>query len=146
MKTLIVYKSVHHGNTVKVAKAMANVLNAKLLEADKADVKAVIKYDLIGFGSGIYGFRHHPSILELADKLPTMEKKAFIFSTAGWPLKLWHWALRKRLEGKEIKLVGEFCCRGHDTFGPLKLIGGKNKGRPNKEDLKKAEEFAKSLG
>lgn len=145
MKTLIIYKSVHHGNTEKVAKVMAKMLNAQLLEADKADARAVIKYDLIGFGSGIYAFRHHPSILELADKLPTMEKKAFIFSTAGWPAKLWHRALRKRLEKKEVKLIGEFCCKGYDTFGPLKLIGGTNKGRPNKEDLKKAEEFAKSL-
>ena len=34
MKTLIIYDSVHHGNTDKVARAMVKVLNAQLLRAD----------------------------------------------------------------------------------------------------------------
>ena len=37
MKVLIVYVSVHHGNTEKVAKAMANVLDADLIQVREAD-------------------------------------------------------------------------------------------------------------
>jgi len=42
-------------------------------------------------------------------------------------------------------ILGEFICRGLDTFGPLKLIGGVNKRRPNEADLEAARKFAKGL-
>jgi flavodoxin len=42
-------------------------------------------------------------------------------------------------------MVGEFHCKGWDTYGPLKLVGGHNKGQPNEEDLKNAEIFAESV-
>jgi len=41
--------------------------------------------------------------------------------------------------------VGEFNCLGWDNVGPLKFIGGINKGRPNENDIKKAKEFAKMM-
>jgi flavodoxin len=41
--------------------------------------------------------------------------------------------------------VGDFVCKALDTYGPLKLIGGLNKGRPNEEDYQKAREFAQGL-
>jgi flavodoxin len=41
--------------------------------------------------------------------------------------------------------VGEFSCRGFDTSQAARIIGGINKGRPNEEDLKQAENFARSL-
>jgi hypothetical protein len=42
------------------------------------------EYSLIGFGSGIYGDKHHKALLDLADKLPPVtNRKAFIFSTSG---------------------------------------------------------------
>jgi flavodoxin len=37
METLIIYISVHHGNTEKIAKVMANILDATLLEVKQAD-------------------------------------------------------------------------------------------------------------
>lgn len=84
MRALIVYVSIHHKNTEKVAKAMADVLNADLSKPWKIKPAEVGKYDLVGFGSGIYWWRHHWALLRLVDNLPRMEgKKAFIFSTAG---------------------------------------------------------------
>ncbi len=85
MRALIVYVSIHHKNTEKVAKAMADVLNADLSKPRKIKPAEVGKYDLVGFGSGgIYWWRHHWALLRLVDNLPRMEgKKAFIFSTAG---------------------------------------------------------------
>jgi len=49
------------------------------------------------------------------------------------------------LNRKEFNIIGEFNCLGFDYNGPLKLIGGINKGRPNKRDIQKARLFAKSL-
>jgi len=145
MKTLIIYATVT-GNTVKVAKAISKVLKARLVQANKVKIKDIKKYDIIGFGSGIYFYRHHISILKLARKLPSMDKKVFIFSTRGaGPGTLYHWSLRRILWKKGFERIGEFSCKGFDDVGPLKLFGGLNKGRPNKKDVENAKKFAKSL-
>lgn len=150
MEALIIYSSVHHGNTEKIAKKIASVLKAELAKPDEIMNKdALGKYDLIGFGSGIYFGKHHENLLDFVSKMPKMKnKKAFIFSTSGaeeGTFNEFNEELSKKLSDKGFEIVGEFSCRGFDTFGPFELIGGLNKGRPDKKDLKDAEEFAKSL-
>ena len=150
MKTLIICISVHHGNTRKVAQAMAEVLDADILKPANIDATTLDKYDLVGFSSGIYGWKHHNSLLNLADRLPHTNKKAFIFSTRGnlvrvVPLENYHQELRDRLLEKGFEIVGEFSCLGLDTSGPLKVVGGKNKGRPDENDLDEARKFAVGL-
>ena len=146
MKTLLICKSYHHGNTNKVAKVMAKVLKARILAPEKATPRIISKYDLIGFGSGIYFFKHHKSLFELLEKLPKMKKKAFVFSTRGGELSSdYHKSLRKELSEKGFKIIGEFTCKAWDSFGPMGLVGGINKGRPNEKDLKKARDFAARL-
>lgn len=149
MKAAIIDYSYHHKNTEKVAQKIAGPLGAKLLKPAEVNASQIAEYDLIGFGSGIYFSKHHRSILKLVDTLPRMKgKKAFIFSTAGrgdpW-LKRNHRALRTKLEGKGFNIVGEYTCYAFDTFFFLRLIGGINRGRPNEDDLNRAEGFAKGL-
>ena len=43
-------------------------------------------------------------------------------------------------------MLGEFGCRGFDTFGPFKLAGGIAKGHPDALDLEEARKFYRSLG
>ena len=50
-------------------------------------------------------------------------------------------ALRRIAEDKGGPVLGEFGCRGYDTFGPFKLVGGLAKGRPNERDLEQARAF-----
>ena len=147
MKTLLIYVSIHHGNTEKIAKAMANVLEAKLMKPLELDINDVTKYDLIGFGSGIYDGEHHKTLLNFADKLAQLQnKKAFIFSTKGiGPVRLYHKSLRNKLLERNFDVIDEFSCRGFLTEGPFKIIGGINKGRPNEQDLEKAKKFAEIL-
>jgi flavodoxin len=150
MKTLIVYVSVHHGNTEKIAKAMASILDADLLRLEDTDAGMLEQYDLVGFGSGIYFGKHHESLLDFVDKLPMMkDKRAFIFSTSGLrKMSVVHdfdKPLRRRLQWKGFDTIGEFSCRGLDTYRATRLVGGVNRGRPNARDLKKAEDFASSL-
>jgi flavodoxin len=149
MKKLIVYVSYHHNNTEKIARVIANTLVADIKNLEQIDTNNFKEYDLIGFGSGIYFFKHHKSLLELAKKLPeSKNKKVFIFSTSGIKktriLKI-HKPLKKILVSKGFEIIGEFNCAGFDNFGLLKIIGGINKDRPNEEDLKKAETFAENL-
>jgi flavodoxin len=150
MKALIIYISVHHSNTEKIAKAMANTLDATLLEVKQANASILEQYDLIGFGSGIYFGKHHESLLDFVNKLPMLRnKKAFIFSTSGLrKIPLIHnfdKPLRKGLQQKGFDIIGEFSCRGLDTYRATKLVGGINKDRPNAQDLRQAEDFAKGL-
>lgn len=155
MRTLIIFKSYHHHNTQKVAERMAPILDAKLTEPemiDPEDIEAINelnKYNLIGFGSGIYMGIHHKKIIELVKKLPCFNnKKAFIFSTCGGDernIDTNHERLRKLLEEKEFDIMGEFSCKGWNSVGPLKLAGGINKDRPNEEDLRQAEIFAREI-
>jgi flavodoxin len=150
MKTLIIYISVHHGNTEKIAKAMANTVDAALLEVKQANASMLEQYDLIGFGSGIYFGKHHESLLEFVDRLPVFRnKKAFIFSTSGLRTMAFvhdfDKPLKKSLQRKGFGIIGRFSCRGLDTYRATKLVGGINKGRPNAEDLRQAEDFAGGL-
>lgn len=152
-KSLIVCVSVHQNCTLKIAKAMSNALDADIKTPSKT--KDISKYDLIGFGSGIYDYTHHKSLLNFVDKLPVVKnKKAFIFSTSGirkdskvfsFVTSKYHDALRTKLESKGYNVLDEFNCLGLDTNSVLKYIGGLNKGRPNLDDLKNAKEFVLNL-
>ena len=46
---------------------------------------------------------------------------------------------------KHANVVGQFSCKGYDTFGPFKLIGGLAKGHPDARDLRQATSFVKRL-
>ena len=60
----------------------SKILDAQIKTPQQIDPEELQEYNLIGFGSGIYGEKHHKLLLDLADKLPQVtNKKAFIFST-----------------------------------------------------------------
>lgn len=147
MSAIIVYVSIHHKNTEKIAKAIAEVLNAELVKPWEVKPEELLKYDLIGFGSGIYYWKHHRALFKLINNLPEVKgKKAFIFSTAGISIPfINHRKLRRALRRKGFEIVGELSCRGWDTNGWLAKIGGISKGHPNEKDLEKARRFAKKL-
>ncbi len=93
MKTLIIYKSVHHGNTKKIVKVRANALEAELLDLKDVNTDIIKEYDLIGFCSGIYYSRPHKKLIEFIDNLDPVEgRKAFVFSTSerGKTLKIFN--------------------------------------------------------
>ena len=149
MKTVITCVSVRHGNTEKIAEAMANVLQAELLRPEEINADTLEKIDLFGVGSGIYDKKHHESLFTMVDKLPPVKGiKAFIFSTSGYGKKRvdeYHEPLRSQMEARGFNVIGEFASLGFDNEGMLRLSGGANKGRPNDEDIKDAENFARTV-
>jgi flavodoxin len=154
IKSLLVLYSYHHKNTEAVAKVFAGVLGAKIVTPREVDPAELAAYDLVGFGSGIDSGKNYKPILDLADKLPPVDaKRAFIFSTCGAPafivtegfIRSNHAALRAKLEAKGYAITGEFGCPGFNTNMFLRYFGGLNRKRPNAEDLKRAEGFARGL-
>jgi len=150
MNSLLVLYSYHHNNTEKIAKVFSKVLDAQIKTPKQISPEELQEYSLIGFGSGIYGEKHHKLLLDLADNLPQVtNRKAFIFSTSAImgeaKVAKDHLLLREKLQSKGYVIVDEFACKGFNTNSFMKYFGGMNKGRPNAEDLKHAEEFAQKL-
>ena len=147
MRTLIVYISYHHGNTEKIAKAMGEILEAELRSPESIKPDYIKEFDLIGFASGNYFDKFDKRIVEFVDGLPRYtEKDAFLFSTSGSDsYERAHIELKKHIMEKGLRVVGEWHCKAFDTYGPLKLMGGLNKDRPNDNDVEDAKRFATDL-
>ena len=137
-------------NTEKVAKVFAHVFDAQIKTPQQINLEELLQNDLVGFGAGIDSGKHYKVLLDLAEKLIQVDNKnAFIFSTAALTgdkkLAKDHSNLREKLESKGYRIVDEFQCKGFNTNSFIKYFGGMNRGRPNAEDLKHAEEFAQNL-
>ena len=150
LKTLIICKSIHHENTLRVAQVIASELDAELKTPEMVDQESLLGYDLIGFGSGIYMGKHHRTLLNFIKDLNTLSgKNTFVFYTSGFskfPARPpFETALKNQLTKKDAHIIGTFSCRGLETYGPFRIGGGKNKGHPNETDLNNARDFAKSL-
>jgi len=150
MKPLVVYASIHHKNTEKIAKEIGGVLGAKIINFLDVTKEEIENADLVGFGSGVYLSKFHKGLVGLTKGLPKMDKKkVFLFSTSGMKRNIIfnrsHEHFKNILKKKNFEVVGEFNCLGYDTYSVLKYIGGVNRGRPNKKDLGEARSFALNL-
>ncbi|MFE3578609.1 flavodoxin family protein [Streptomyces vinaceus] len=148
MKTLLVCTSVSHGNTRRVAQAMAEVLDARVVAPQEVTCAEVAGHDLVGFGSGVFAQRMHPDLLAFVRALPASSRRAFVFATSGLPepaFAPYTRPLVRLLHHKGFEVEGTFTCRAFDTWAPFRLIGGINKQRPNEDDLTAAREFALRL-
>ena len=144
-KVLVIYQSLS-GNTKKIAEAIAQGAKTKYVKVNEVEEKDLTDAEIIFLGSGIYMGQHHRQLLDLVNKLK-MDTKVYIFSTAGmpWLRFLWHRQLKQRLVKRKIKIIGEVCFKGFDTFGPLKFFRGINQDRPNEKDLEKAREIGEKF-
>lgn len=130
------------------------MLDAPVKTPQQIKPEEIAEYDLVGFGSEIYSTTSTPSALDLADRLPDADgKKAFHLSTYGAPafvanrefIEKNHRQIREKLKAKGYTVIGEFGCAGWNTNSFLHFFGGLNKGRPNTEDHRNAEEFARRM-
>ena len=83
MRKAIVYASVHHGNTEKLVKRIADECQFSLIDAVKQPNADLSSYDMIGFASGIYFSKFHQSLLGFAEKNLPDNKKVFLICTYG---------------------------------------------------------------
>jgi len=131
-RCLIIACSHHHGNTIKLADSMKNVLHADIKKPGEIDSIELDMYDLVGFGSGVYSGKHHEELLNAVNTINKVKnKKAFIFSTSSniGPTDNNHIVLRKMLTDKGFNIIGEFTCPGYNTNSFLRFFGGINKNR-----------------
>ena len=150
---VIVCTSLHHGNTRKVAEAMAAACGGRVLEPGDEALRLAEDCALLGVGSGIFFGHHHKTALDFAGSLGAGRgRPAFIFSTSGTgdrPARLagrdYHRRMRAALLERGFNIAGEFSCRGYDTYGPWRIFGGFSRGHPNEQDLRDAQAFVLGL-
>ncbi len=143
MRTAIVYYSAHHGNTRKLAEAVAQGREVTLMDALAVKSADLSGYDLIGFASGIYFGKFHQSVVEFAKNNLPRDKKVFFLATYGGSNGTK--AIEEAVREKDARIVGSFGCKGYDTFGPFKLVGGIAKGHPDENKKKNACQFLDGL-
>ena len=145
MKTAIVYYSKHHGNTKKLLDAIAAKNEVTLIDVTAQPSADLAEYDRIGFASGIYYTSFAKQILACAAEHLPEGRDVFYICTHGAPKGDFLKAIREIAAKKKCREIGEYHCRGFDTFGPFKWVGGLAKGHPTESEIKAAVEFYRQL-
>lgn len=141
MKTVIIYASMHHGNTQKVVESIGQKYEVDLIDVLKDKNTDISGYDCIGIASGIIYGKYYPQMLDyLSTKMPK-EKKVFFIHTAGGPKEKHNAEAKAITDRLGCQCLGTYLCKGYDTYGPWKVIGGINKKHPNNDDFSKAQAF-----
>ncbi len=144
MKSLVAYYS-KTGNTEKIAKSIAKGLGADLRRIE--EINNVSEYGLICVGTPVHGFAPAKPVKEFLEKIsPSPNRKGAAFCTMhAFGDKRALRIVKEKMENKEVVFLGSFSCKGLSSifanFGP-KIF---NKGKPNEDDLKRAESFGKRL-
>ncbi len=145
MKTVIIYESKHHGSTKKVCDRIAAECGAVLVEAESVNEDFNWQdYNLIGFASGIAYSRFYDHVTHAAEMLPRGKNVFFIYTCAKND-KDFSKGIKEVATQRGAVCLGSYGCRGYNTYGPLKLIGGMNKNNPDEDELKAAVDFVRNL-
>ena len=144
MKSVIIYMSRHHGNTKKLVEYLVARYSITLLDAQEAEKLNTEEYDLIGFASGVDFGKFYSPVTDLAK---TISPGKCIYA-------LYTCARDQARYGSEIEEIaaltgctylGKYGCRGYNTYGPWKLVGGMNKEHPSEKELQDACAFYENL-
>ena len=145
MKAIIIYESTHHGNTRKLVDAVAGKYGIETAAVEEVSGTDLSDYDLIGVASGVaFGKFYEASERFVEESLPE-GKTVFFLYTCGNDTGKYANSVRARAEAKGCRVARTYGCRGFDTFGPFRLIGGIAKGHPTQEEIDGAVRFYGSL-
>lgn len=145
MKTIIIYESTHHGNTKKLVDAVGQrygIQTVAVKETAGVDLKA---YDRIGIASGVAFGKFYEAAERFAEELLPEGKEVFFLYTCGNDNGKYADSVSTKARAKGCRVLGVYGCRGFDTFGPFKLIGGIAKGHPTQSEIDGAVDFYAGL-
>lgn len=149
MNMLLVYFS-QTGNTRKVAEAMADELGSKghtvrALPMGKALPADIAGCDVLGVGTPCFESQAPSFVKRSLSALPFLNgKPAFVFATCGGSPGRVLYDLTRILKARGASVTAGFLGRG-EVHHPAPCLKGRMPGRPDRDDLEKAREFAASL-
>jgi flavodoxin/ferredoxin len=148
MKSIIIYFSLT-GNTKKVAHAIHNGINQSVERCDitslkKADMSRLVEYDLIVFGSPVWG-GVPPNVMRFIDAMPSLKKKhCAAFCTHGAAPERFFPMIFERLTKKGLFIIGFNDWYG-SVYRPAAPTPYLTDGHPDEIDLQEAEEFGREI-
>ncbi|MFI3255662.1 flavodoxin [Chakrabartyella piscis] len=145
LKTIIVYNSIHHKNTEKLLQLACNDLEVDLVDIKFAKDTDLRLYEVIGFASGIYHGNFHRSLFNYLEDCSQLPQKTFLIHTSGTGNAKYNSSFVEAVKTKGIDLIGSFHCKGFDTFGLFKYIGGIAKKHPNEKDVENLKDFLQGI-
>ena len=144
-QAVILYASVHHQNTLKLVRAVAERIHADTVDLLKDARPDLTGYSCVFLASGIYFNTLHRSLLDLIGRTAFDGKKVCILYTCGLRYRDYAKPAARLLARQGARYAGSFGCRGFDAYGVLKRLGGIAKGHPNQADLDHAAAFAAAV-
>lgn len=143
-KICIVLESNHHGNTQKVInKIKSKYPEVIALNPNELYLINLEDFDAVCFSSGIYYSTLSKEVLNTYNKVLINDKikNIFFIYTSGSGSSSFLTKLISKAKTANKNCLGVFSCKGFDTFGPFKLIGGIAKEHPNQIDYDNAIKF-----
>lgn len=144
-RIVILYASVHHHNTEKVVNDISSQIQADVVNIMKDPNPDISQYELIFLASGIYFQTIHKSLLKYVDQRSFTGKKTALLYTCGIPYRDYGKSIAEILTQKGAQHLGNFHCRGFDTYGPLQKVGGIARNHPNQRDLDRMRDHVERL-
>lgn len=141
-KTAVIYKSVHHNNTMELIRSAQGI---DIYEADKTDGVDFSVYALVGLASGIYMGKFHKSIYRFAQEHAGELKNVFLVYTSGSGSEGYGKSFKKILVKNGFEVKGAYSCKGYDTYGPWRIFGGLAKNHPDGKDKEKFVKFLENM-
>ena len=122
------------GNTKKLAEAIGNEIN---VEAKTVDEPLTEDVDILFLGSAVYAAGIDQKIKDFIKNINVKVGQVVNFSSAAL-IESTYKQVKKEVEDKGLKMSeDEFHCRGAFKFV--------HRGRPNDDDLRDVQEFAKRI-
>ena len=144
-KAILIYASKHHGNTYKLAKAISEKYEITMIDATKESIVDLQEYEVIGFASGIDFGKFYEEIENFAEANLPIKKEVFFLYTCAMERKGFTNSIREIALKKDAIILGEYGCKGYNTYGPWQLIGGMNKNHPTEAEIMEVVNFYREL-
>ena len=144
-KAAIIYASTHHGSTRKLVEAIADKYEVVQIDATNCQQADLSGYDLIGFASGIDFGKFYDSVERFLEKNLPENKRVFFMYTCAKVNNRFTNSIKAAATKKGATVLGEYGCKGFNTYGPWKVIGGMNKNHPTKNELENCITFFEAL-
>ena len=141
----IIYASIHHKNTLKLLENAKQKFPIDIYDIKNIEDVDLSKYKTIGFASGIYMSDFHKAFYSYLNKNPFLPKNIFLIYTSGSGGKKYANKIKNKLKSQNIDVIDIFSCKGYDTYGLFKFIGGISKSHPNQNDIDNFLKFIQNI-
>ncbi len=128
-----------------MVEAISKELNIVAIDAETEEIPDLTTYDNIIFTSGIDFGKFYEPVANVARKVPTGKKVYAIYTCASVNDKIGN-DIKTIVEERGCTFEGKYGCKGYNTYGPWKVIGGMNKKHPSINEIHSAILFIKKSG